>query len=507
ASLPLGLLLLLLLFLLLLRLLLLFILLLDAAEARRAAAALRGRRPIRALGVEQAAQGRSGHRGGCGPRGRPEVLLAHVARVALPLQPFEVGEGGQSRLAQQARQGPRLVRPRQQHCVAAQNHGLVARLVAVHPGEHARVAAVRRAVGDARQQVGVRRPPRPRAPAALAGLHADAVGSQRQLHLGAPRRPAARPDLAHGVIGAAVALGVQGDGVAQVPHGVSGVLLVELHFLAPAAEDPTQALQGPVGQQVRARAQEGREQRRVGKPGAQALSLALGLILYQHELAPSPGQHRGGVCGGVCGLGAARDRPVPQSWPRSAPRGRGQNRRRPARPRLRMPVYPLKLAPELPDWQRRCPVVPGTAAASAGAERRREANELWPPSRLGKATGGGGGGGVQTAAFVPRLGRGRRSPALSSSATDTAAAGRRDGRGAGLLLRRRRRLGLLLARLLHLPRLPASAGGTASSGAPSPFPVSLIPSHPSQGAGLCSHAGHRGPLSLPPFRLSFKFGQ
>uniref|UniRef100_A0A4X2M495 Uncharacterized protein n=1 Tax=Vombatus ursinus TaxID=29139 RepID=A0A4X2M495_VOMUR len=98
------------------------------------------------------------------------MLLAHVARVALPLQPFEVGKGCQRCLAQQARQGPRLVRPRQQHCVAAQNHGLVARLVAVHPGENARVAAVSSAVGDARQQVGVRRSSGPRAPGALAGL-------------------------------------------------------------------------------------------------------------------------------------------------------------------------------------------------------------------------------------------------------------------------------------------------------------------------------------------------
>uniref|UniRef100_A0A452E5Q0 Uncharacterized protein n=1 Tax=Capra hircus TaxID=9925 RepID=A0A452E5Q0_CAPHI len=104
------------------------------------------------------------------------MLLAHVARVALALQALEVAEGRQRGLAEQAGQGARLVRPRQQHGVAAQHHGLVARLVAVDPGEDARVARVRRAVGDARQQVGVRRPagsaprsPRPRAFEKLGG--------------------------------------------------------------------------------------------------------------------------------------------------------------------------------------------------------------------------------------------------------------------------------------------------------------------------------------------------
>uniref|UniRef100_A0A8C8TDS6 Uncharacterized protein n=1 Tax=Peromyscus maniculatus bairdii TaxID=230844 RepID=A0A8C8TDS6_PERMB len=88
------------------------------------------------------------------------VLLAHVARVALPLQPLEVAEGRQRGLAEQPSQGARLVSPRQQHGVAAQHHGLVARLVAVDPGEDARVAPVRRAVGDARQQGSIAAAPR-----------------------------------------------------------------------------------------------------------------------------------------------------------------------------------------------------------------------------------------------------------------------------------------------------------------------------------------------------------
>ncbi|EDL13264.1 mCG140451 [Mus musculus] len=80
------------------------------------------------------------------------MLLAHVARIALALQPLEVAEGRQRSLVEQAGQGARLVRPRQQHSVAAQHHGLVACLVAVDPGEDSRVAPIRRAVGDARQQ-------------------------------------------------------------------------------------------------------------------------------------------------------------------------------------------------------------------------------------------------------------------------------------------------------------------------------------------------------------------
>uniref|UniRef100_A0A8C8XFY2 Uncharacterized protein n=1 Tax=Panthera leo TaxID=9689 RepID=A0A8C8XFY2_PANLE len=147
--------------------LLLLVLFLDAAEARGPTAALAGRRPVGALGVEQPAQRGAGHRGGGAPC--TEVLLAHVARVALALQPLEVAEGRQRGLAEQAGQGARLVRPRQQHGVAAQHHGLVARLVAVDPGEDARVAPVRGAVGDARQQVGVRRPAAPGAPRAPRG--------------------------------------------------------------------------------------------------------------------------------------------------------------------------------------------------------------------------------------------------------------------------------------------------------------------------------------------------
>uniref|UniRef100_A0A8C0XZS2 Uncharacterized protein n=1 Tax=Castor canadensis TaxID=51338 RepID=A0A8C0XZS2_CASCN len=178
------------LFRVLLLLLLLFVLLLDAAEARRPAATLGRRRPVGALGIEQAAQRGARHRG-CGAPGA-EMLLAHVARVVLALQPLEVAEGRQRGLAEQAGQGARLVRSRQQHGVAAQHHGLVARLVAVDPGKDARVAPVRRAVGDARQQVGVRGSAAPRAPcgAAIARLHADSVRPECQLHLGAPTRPA-----------------------------------------------------------------------------------------------------------------------------------------------------------------------------------------------------------------------------------------------------------------------------------------------------------------------------
>uniref|UniRef100_A0A8C0QXP6 Uncharacterized protein n=1 Tax=Canis lupus dingo TaxID=286419 RepID=A0A8C0QXP6_CANLU len=364
---------------------LLLVLLLDAAETRRPAAALGGRRPVGALGVEQPAQRGAGHRGGGAPRA--QVLLAHVARVALALQALEVAEGRQRGLAEQAGQGARLVRPRQQHGVAAQHHGLVARLVAVDPGEDARVAPVRRAVGDARQQVGVRRPAAPGAPraprrAALARLHADAVRPQRQLHLGAPARPAARPDLAHGVVGAAVALGVQGDGVAQVPHGVGRVLLVELHFLAPAAEHAAQALQRPVGQQVGAGAQEAGEQRRVGESGTQALRLALGLVLHQHEFVASPGQHRGGgqrgrgrreLTGvlpggrGRAGRAAAGGPGVASSWAAPAPVGAG---RCPVRGRAGR--RDARAAAERPGT-----ASPGSSSSRPGSEERRGGGWAW----------------------------------------------------------------------------------------------------------------------------------
>ena len=90
-------------------LVLVLVLLLDAAEARRPAAALGGGgRPVGALGVEEPAQRGAGQRGGGGAPGA-EVLLAHVARVALALQALEVGEGRQRGLAEQAGQGARLV--------------------------------------------------------------------------------------------------------------------------------------------------------------------------------------------------------------------------------------------------------------------------------------------------------------------------------------------------------------------------------------------------------------
>uniref|UniRef100_A0A8B9WJW0 Uncharacterized protein n=1 Tax=Bos mutus grunniens TaxID=30521 RepID=A0A8B9WJW0_BOSMU len=327
-----------------------------------------------------------------------EVLLAHVARVALALQALEVGEGRQRGLAEQAGQGARLVRPRQQHGVAAQHHGLVARLVAVDPGEDARVARVRRAVGDARQQVGVRRPAAPGAPraAALARLHAEAVRPQRQLHLGAPARPAARPDLAHGVVGTAVALGVQGDGVAEVPHGVGRVLLVELHFLAPAAEHAAQALQRPVGQQVRAGAQEAGEQRRVGEPRAQALGLALGVVLHQHEFVTPPGQHRGGGGG-------------PRGWGRrELAGGRPSGRGRGARPEARGPGRTRSWAapgtigarrcpvPGRAGWLRRCPVLSRAGSRDARATAPASGNSfpresLQPSGKPGGAGAGRGG--------------------------------------------------------------------------------------------------------------------
>uniref|UniRef100_A0A8C3K1J2 Uncharacterized protein n=1 Tax=Calidris pygmaea TaxID=425635 RepID=A0A8C3K1J2_9CHAR len=176
-------------------------------------------------------------------------LLLDVTEIVLPLEAFELVEGGGGGLVEEEGHGARLVGFGDQDGVAAQNHRLVLHLVPVNPGEDLGVPAVGGAVGDAVQEVRVARP----AGSLLAGGHTDALGSQRQLHLG-PAGPgvALRPDLAHRLLRAALPFGVQGDGVAQVPHRVRRILLVQLHFLAFAAEDAAQPLEGAVGQEVRA---------------------------------------------------------------------------------------------------------------------------------------------------------------------------------------------------------------------------------------------------------------
>uniref|UniRef100_A0A8C6XFK2 Uncharacterized protein n=1 Tax=Naja naja TaxID=35670 RepID=A0A8C6XFK2_NAJNA len=60
-------------------------------------------------------------------------------------------------LVKQQRHGAGLLRLGDQHGVAAEQHRLVLHLVAVDPGEEARKARVRHAVGDAVQQVEVAR--------------------------------------------------------------------------------------------------------------------------------------------------------------------------------------------------------------------------------------------------------------------------------------------------------------------------------------------------------------
>lgn len=294
---------------------------------------------------------------------------------------------------------------------------------------------------------------------------------QRQLHLGAPARPAARPDLAHGVVGAAVALGVQGDGVAQVPHGVGRVLLVELHFLAPAAEHAAQALQRPVGQQVRAGAQEAGEERRVGESRTQALRLALGLVLHQHEFVASPGQHRGG--GGQRGWGHGELTGV-------LPGGRGRG----GRSEAHGPGVASSWVAPGPVGVRRCPV-PGRAGsreARAAAERPGTDSPGSSSSRPGSEEGRGLG--VVEATLRPEPGNPR------PLALKLRLQGGRGSWGWRLAVRRgkpRARLqwGLLQASRLHLPGLPTSPGGTASS---------LVPSL-------------RPPLSPPPRRLALLFAR
>ncbi|KAB1269201.1 hypothetical protein Cadr_000013361 [Camelus dromedarius] len=424
-------------------LVLVLVLLLDAAEARRPAAALRGRRPVGAFGVEQPAQRGAGHRGGGAPSA--EVLLAHVARVALALQALEVAEGSQ--------RGRALVRPRPAARRGRQHHGLWARLVAVDPGEDARVAPVRRAVGDARQQVGVRRPAAPGAPRAyaLARLHADAVRPQRQLHLGAPTRPAASPDLAHGVVGAAVALGMQGDGV--------GSSLLSSTFWRRLRNTRPRRSSGQSG------SRSGQERRKL-----ESSDVLFALHLASSSTSTNLLRLQGSIAAAARGPGGAGSSRAP-----CPAAGGGEGAQKPAAPGSR----------EAGRRRRQCPV-PGRASftdawcpAGLAAEmpgRRPSVWEQLPP-------------GVAPAVREARRGRGwagwRRplgpnwgDPAVP--AAQIAAAGR-------VRPRARLRWGLLQASRLHLPGLPTSPGGTASS---------LVPSS-------------RPPLSLspPPRRLALLFAR
>uniref|UniRef100_A0A670ZIF9 Uncharacterized protein n=1 Tax=Pseudonaja textilis TaxID=8673 RepID=A0A670ZIF9_PSETE len=76
-------------------------------------------------------------------------------RVAPPLQPLELVEGGGRGLEEELGGRLRLLGPGEQHRVAAQRHRLVLHLVPVHPGQDPWVAPVRPAEGDAVQQVGL----------------------------------------------------------------------------------------------------------------------------------------------------------------------------------------------------------------------------------------------------------------------------------------------------------------------------------------------------------------
>uniref|UniRef100_A0A8C5RS82 Uncharacterized protein n=1 Tax=Laticauda laticaudata TaxID=8630 RepID=A0A8C5RS82_LATLA len=76
-------------------------------------------------------------------------------RVAPPLQPLELVEGGGRGLEEEPGGRLRLLGSGEQHRMAAQRHRLVLHLVPVHPGQDSRVAPVGPAEGDAVQQVGV----------------------------------------------------------------------------------------------------------------------------------------------------------------------------------------------------------------------------------------------------------------------------------------------------------------------------------------------------------------
>uniref|UniRef100_A0A8C4TR41 Uncharacterized protein n=1 Tax=Falco tinnunculus TaxID=100819 RepID=A0A8C4TR41_FALTI len=103
-----------------------------------------------------------------------------MAEIVLPLEPLELVEGGGGGLVEEQGHGARLVGFGDQDSVAAQHHRLVLHLVPVNPGEDLGVPAVGGTVGDAVQEVRMAGP----AGSLLAWGHPDALGSQRQLHLG-----------------------------------------------------------------------------------------------------------------------------------------------------------------------------------------------------------------------------------------------------------------------------------------------------------------------------------
>ncbi|MFT7818846.1 large subunit GTPase 1 homolog, partial [Arapaima gigas] len=186
-------------------------------------------------------------------------------------------------LVQQQRHGLGLLRLGHQHGVAAQHHRLVLHLVPVDPREHLGEPRVRHAVRDAVQQVQVARPAR----SLVRVHHPDALRAHGEAH---PRAVATHlallPDLAHGHVRAALPLGLDRGGVAQVQHRVRGVLRRDLHLLALGAEHAAHAVERALGAGPR----EGRERRVVEAHGV-ALLLGALVLLDQLELVLLPRQH------------------------------------------------------------------------------------------------------------------------------------------------------------------------------------------------------------------------
>lgn len=206
-----------------------------------------------------------------------------MPRVVAPLEPLELGQRRGRGLVEQQRHGFRLLGLGHEHGVAAQHHGLVLHLVPVDPGEDLGQPRVGHAVGDPVQQVQVSRAPR----LVVHVHHADALRADRQTHLGAVlAHLALAPDLAHRHVRAAVALGLDGGGVAQVEHRVGGVLAGDLHLFPLGFEHAAH----PVERALRARLGEGGERRVVE---AHRIALLLGPLVFldQVELVLLPGQH------------------------------------------------------------------------------------------------------------------------------------------------------------------------------------------------------------------------
>uniref|UniRef100_A0A8C6WT32 Uncharacterized protein n=1 Tax=Neogobius melanostomus TaxID=47308 RepID=A0A8C6WT32_9GOBI len=189
-------------------------------------------------------------------------LLLHVPEIALPFEPLELAEGRRGVLVQAHGDGLGLFRLAHQNRVAPQHDRHVLDLVTVNPRQYLGSARVSGAVRDSVQGVKMDWFLFPQ----FVRAHPNPVRPDGQPHLETLLPEVApRPYFGHCLLRASVTFRRYGHHAAQVPHVVNGVLLVELHLLPFRLEDVAHPLQGAVGKQVGAGAQEGGEDGVVGQ--------------------------------------------------------------------------------------------------------------------------------------------------------------------------------------------------------------------------------------------------